>query len=243
MMKKADLAERAALNNAAWCDVICGTHGAAGDFRETAWLASGPVPSYYPNMVTLTADAIEDELNFVDEIVASIGAEHSVGVKDSFARLDLSSRRFAPIIEAQWYALSTPPTSTSSTCIELVSDDEALIEWERAWSATSPNKDRIFKRELLEVHDVSFLAAREGGQIVAGVIANRAADAVGISNVFVQPRLARAFLTAALSTLNARFGDLPVIGYSGGTELEFMLGLGFKSVGPLKVWVRPMSGS
>jgi hypothetical protein len=233
-----DLALGTARNNAAWCDLVCGTHGAAGEFEDAVWFTRGAVPPFYPNLITLTPDGVDVELARVDELVGAFGSERTVAVKDSFARLDLSSRGFTPIIEAEWYVLSTAPVETSSVQIEFVSGDDELVDWERAWSATSPSETRVFKPELLHRDDVSFLAAREGGEIVAGVIANRAAGVVGISNVFVRPRIARDFLVGALGAVCARYGGLPLVGYSGGAELAFMLSLGFECVGPLRVWRR-----
>ncbi len=238
-MNKFDLARQAALNNAIWCNTICTSHGAPGTFDEDVWFTTYATPPYYPNLVTLAPDAVDEQLQRVDEIVEAIGRDHGVGIKDSFSRLDLSSRGFDPIIEAEWYALTKPTTGASAEQVATVTGDAALLEWEEAWSATSPSDVRMFKPELLEMADVLFLAEREDGRIRAGVIANLSAGILGISNLFMPPKHARAFVLSAVSVLQERFGGVPIVGYSGGVELQFMQSLGFESLGPVKVWVRP----
>jgi hypothetical protein len=238
-MNEVEVARQAALNNATWCNTICTTHGAPGVFEGSVWFTKHATPPYYPNLVTLSPDAVDEQLQRVDEIVDTIGRDQAVGIKDSFSRLDLSSRGFAPIIEAEWYAFTKPGTGNTAADVESIADAAALVEWEAAWSASSPNETRMFKPELLVMEDVLLLAERESGQVRAGVVANLSAGIVGISNLFVPPKHARAFVLSAVSVLQERFGSVPVVGYSGGVELQFMQSVGFESLGPLKVWVRP----
>ena len=80
-------------------------------------------------------------------------------------------------------------------------------------------------------------AAYRGDEIVAGCAANRSAGAVGFSNFFVVDG-DEEVVTAAAIDMVARFGrGLPVVGYERGESLARMRRLGFRAVGPLRVWV------
>lgn len=41
-------------NNAEWCDLVCRSHGQLGQFHDSAWVDYGPVPEFYPNIISLT---------------------------------------------------------------------------------------------------------------------------------------------------------------------------------------------
>src|SRR5262245_16786745 len=86
-----DFAIIAARNNAVWCDIVCRAHDAPGEFRDHAWCTKRFTPPYYPNLVTLTRDDEHKHLGLVDEILEATRAEHEIGVKDSFANMDLAS--------------------------------------------------------------------------------------------------------------------------------------------------------
>jgi len=238
-MTQADRVFRAARNNAAWCHVVCGMHHANGQFSEAAWCTHNPVPARYPNMVTLANGAIDEQLRLVDEIVLAIGGQHAVAIKDSFLRLDLWSRGFTPLLDGQWCLLDKPPGLPFGSRIEFVSDVAGLSEWEQRWSITNPSRSRVFKPEVLNNNDVSFVAAHDAGGIVAGLIANRSTGVVGISNVFAAPRPATEFFLAALAVVSSRYADLPLAAYARRAELDFIVRLGFEVIGPLRVWVRP----
>jgi hypothetical protein len=44
-------------NNARWCHTVGHTHGAPGELHEHLWLSRRPMPRFYPNVVTLSAEA------------------------------------------------------------------------------------------------------------------------------------------------------------------------------------------
>jgi hypothetical protein len=232
--------EQAALNNAAWCDAVCASHGLAGSFDAAAWSMASPAPPYYPNMVTLAAgaDVEAEQLLRVREIVDAVGQGHEIGIKDSFCRLDLTPLDFEPRIKAEWYALTGTAPVGATAEIEIVRDEATLLAWERAWSASSPGSTRMFRPGLLARDDVLFLAERREGRIEAGVIANLAAGVVGVSNLFGPTGNARALVTSAVGAIRDRFGDLPIVGYAGGDGLRFMESLGCERLGPVRVWIR-----
>lgn len=93
--------KHAAENNAHWCDAICRAHGAPGKLHEHLWLSREPMPRFYPNVVTLSAEAPAAQLAAVRALVdaAQLG---SFAVKDSFARLDLAPLGFRVLFAATW---------------------------------------------------------------------------------------------------------------------------------------------
>jgi hypothetical protein len=80
---------------------------------------------------------------------------------------------------------------------------------------------------------VRVLAARQGGEIVAGAVANRSGSVKGVSNLFaVDGNLDEAW-TGLLSALPRRH----VVGYETGPALAAARRLGFTSTGRLRVWM------
>jgi len=109
---------------------------------------------------------------------------------------------------------------------------EELAVW-----AAAHGGGEIFRTDLLDDPAVTFLAAHDGGALVAGVIGNSDAGVAGVSNLFVRgadPDLVWAGASAAVS---ARFPGLPLVGYEQGEDLEFARRAGFVTAGPLRVWI------
>ncbi len=46
---------QAVQNNVQWCDLVCRTHGAPGEYAAHLWLNRQQTPRFYPNAITLTA--------------------------------------------------------------------------------------------------------------------------------------------------------------------------------------------
>jgi hypothetical protein len=118
-----------------------------------------------------------------------------------------------------------------------------LAEWEAAWSIEPANGGasapaRVFLPPLLERADVAFLAARRAGRVVAGAVASRAAEVVGLSNLFARDPDADRLRAGCLARAVDAFPGLPVGGYALGSDLAAARALGFEEIGPLRVWVR-----
>jgi len=236
---------QAAHNNAHWCDTVCRTHGTPGEFHEHLWLNRHPVPHFYPNVVTLSANSgVADQLAAIRDLVAAAPLV-SFGVKDSFATLDLAPLAFHVLFEAQWLwrAASRPPPGRLDTALSwaTVQDPAALIRWETAWNgvpAENPSTlpPRIFLPALLSDPDIRFIAAYADRHIVAGAIANRTGNVVGVSNVFVPEADAARCWAGCVATIIDTFPGLPLVGYERGNDLIIPQELGFEVVGPLRVW-------
>jgi hypothetical protein len=232
---------RAARNNAEWCDAVCRSHGNPGEFHEDMWLNRNPVPRFYPNAGTL-AEPSQQQLDLIDELIAA-RPPRGWAVKDSFSMLDLESRGFRMLFDAEWIYLPVSRVkdivaAEKSTEWEVVRNDLALAEWESAWSrsAGDTGEDRIFLASLLENRDVAVVAGFHDGQIVAGAIANRSDGVVGWSNFFAPAPEIFDHAVASLATIARIFPGSPIVGYEHGDDLRNAHSLGFESIGPLRVW-------
>jgi hypothetical protein len=201
------------------------------------------MPRFYPNVVTLSAEAgAAAQLAAVRELVgaAQMGA---FAVKDSFARLDLAPLGFRVLFAATWLwrDATLPPPARVDTGLRwtTIGEPEALRDWE-AWNGlpadhASPPLPDGFLPTLLADPDIQFVAAYRDQQVVAGAIANRTGDVIGVSNVFAHADAERSW-AGCLATIIAAFPGLPLVGYERGDDRVIAQALGFEAVGPLRVW-------
>ena len=231
-------------NNAEWCDLVCASHGVPAEFREGIWISRSRVPRFYPNAQTLIPQGPR-HIELIEEVTQA-GLPPGWAVKDSFASLDLSSRGFAPLFDAEWIGLEprhlrAELQPASDIRWEVVGDEKTLAEWERAWGIAQNDTatERVFRVPLLENRDVAFVTAFRGREIVGGAIGNRSDGVIGWSNLFLTeaPDLGRIAIES-IRMLWKLFGDLPIVAYDGGEALQGALAIGFKPLGPLRVWVR-----
>ena len=125
-------------NNAAWVDAVARSQGVATRRDGRALRADGPMPPFYPNLMTLdpTLDA--------PALVADPprGAAAGWGLKDSFAALDLTPEGFVPAFDATWIACDAAPAGAGA--LRLATPD-GLARWTRGWGGT-PGGQRSFCR-------------------------------------------------------------------------------------------------
>jgi hypothetical protein len=236
---------QAVYNNAVWCDTVSRAHGSPGEFLETIWLNRRETPRFYPNAVTLSEAESSAQLNQIRDLIeADLPGEW--GVKDSFHALDLTPLGFRVLPSAEWIyrAASLPAPEVNLTSVRWARIDEAteLAAWEAAWNGEPDTREapqpRIFLPSLLEDANVAFFAAYNQQRIVAGAIANRTGDVVGISNIFLPEHDATHFRAACLASVMDAFPGLPLVGYESDNDLAEMRSLGFESVGPLRIWLK-----
>jgi hypothetical protein len=239
--------QQAAYNNARWCHTVCGAHGIPGEFQNHLWLNRRPVPRFYPNAVTLSGvEGLAEQQAALQTLIAE-GTLDSLAVKDSFCALDLAPLGFHLLFEATWLwrAPTSPEPIAEMNGIQWASVQQPaeLARWETAWNGLAEDSTatpaRIFPASLLDDEDVVFSAAYQGRQIVAGAIANRTGEVVGLSNVFAPPgapREAAHFWAGGVTAASWAFPGLPLVGYERGEELIIARQLGFEAVGPLRVW-------
>jgi hypothetical protein len=234
---------QAVRNNAVWCDTVFRSHGRPGAFRDHIWLNRQPAPPFYPNAVTLTRDGQGAQLAAVEEIAAARAG--GWGVKDSFCCLDLTPFGCALLFEADWIyrpaALPKPQTDCADVRWLKVETSSALVAWERAWQGGGEDQgsaERIFLPPLLADPAVAVLAAYQEERIIAGVIANRTGEVVGLSNLFTPADDAERFWASCVASVMDAFPGLPVVGYEADEALSLAETVGFTRIGPLRIWVK-----
>ncbi|MFJ1858681.1 hypothetical protein [Streptomyces anulatus] len=223
----------AARNNAEWCTAMSRTHGSTGEFGAHAWAAPSRTPLYYPDAVTLVPGAGRAALVSRIDTVAP-----GASVKDSFADLDLTEAGFEVLFEAQWiHRPAGAPAPEPDLSWDVAGDPDALRAWALAWDDGDGNAD-LFRPELLDDPATFVLAGRSAdGRVVAGAVASRSDQVVGISNVFALDGGPDAAWPVVLDAVNKLFPTLPVVGYEQGEDLSAAIRHGFEPVGPLRVWL------
>jgi len=233
-----DLRERAARNNAAWCDAVCRLHGLDVHLDEQLWWTSSRSPDFYPDAVTLHPGvAPEEVLNRVDDAAGC-------SVKDSFATLDLEPAGFRVLFEAQWIGREADvagpdwtgpgPTGSGAGLSWRPVLDRADLD---AWASAHGEADAL-PPTVLAQRDLRLWLATEGGELRGGLALNRGAAAVGVSNLFASG-IDPALVWAGVASLAAgTFPGLPLVGYEGGADLAHAQRAGFTSLGPLRIWMR-----
>jgi hypothetical protein len=224
----------AARNNADWCATMTRSHGLAGEFGSQSWAAPARTPLYYPDAVTLVPCA--DRAALVARIdTAAAGAS----VKDSFADLDLVKAGFRVLFEGQWiHRPASASTTSSDLAWTVVGTPETLRAWALAWDNGNGNAD-LFRPALLDDPSTFVLSGQSAdGRLVAGAVASRSDQVVGISNVYARDGGADAAWPVVLDATNGLFPTLPVVGYAQGDGLGAAIRHGFEPIGPLRIWVQ-----
>jgi hypothetical protein len=238
--------EKAARNNAGWCDTVCRAHGTSGEFHDALWLNRHPAPRFYPNVVTLAQDRTAAQLAQIQALVAT-NLPGGWGVKDSFNSLDLAALGFRPAFEATWLwrEPSRPLSKSTASGVRwtYIQTEPELAKWETAWSGdlannSSTKQPRLFLPTMLANPDVVFLAASKDESLVAGAIVNYADDVIGLSNVFAPPDNPLPFWTGCVAKIQERFPNLSIVGYERGPQLTIAQEVGFETLEALKVWIR-----
>lgn len=226
-MSETDEALRSAINNnQAWCLFVAERHDIASTQDNGYWQAQSDMPTFFPNLVTLTQGTD------VDNILPSQG---NYFVKDSFSELDLTGKDFISLFDATWYACRHHPINLpdANTClIQQANDSEALKEWETLWRGEETFKP-IYPATFIDHKQVAFWTAQQDKKI-AGVTSFFDGQSLGIYNLWGDTDL-QAALLAHLQTLQP---DVAIVGYGDNDELAHLIPLGFSPLGALKVWGR-----
>ncbi len=241
---------QAVSSNARWCNTICRIHGHAGEFLDNIWIMWHPAPPFYPNVITLadspaTTALIASIRNRIDSRIPDTWA-----VKDSFCTLDLSPLGFRPLFDATWIGRvptrERPEVDLPHIRWQKLHRATELAVWEAAWrDAPSDTADaispRLFLPPLLMDDTIAIIAAYHHDRIVAGAIAQHTDQVIGLSNVFVSSQHDAALRAGCIAAVMDLFPALPIVGYESGDDLAAFLALGFRELGPLRIWERARS--
>jgi hypothetical protein len=230
-------------NNVALYRAVLAAHGAAGRLEEYFWTSDEPVPPYYSNLVTRTAEVGEAAQSARLRALTARPPKPEWGFKDSSGRLDpqmLQGLGLRQLFEARWYGWEAGSAERSETPADIEfenSDDEAaLAAWETAWQQSSPAPGiRVFPFSLLGDANLCCLTAKRRGRVVGGALLNLSSESVGLSNVLALGGLDPDALNNAAA--RERDPDRHVLGYGPADELDALAALGFRDLGGLSVWV------
>ncbi|GAA2660395.1 hypothetical protein GCM10010307_77870 [Streptomyces vastus] len=205
----------------------------AGEFGDEAWTSQVRTPLHYPAAVTLVSGA--DPAVLVARIdTTAPGAS----VKDSFADLELTEAGFQVLFEAQWiHRPAGAPATASGLAWDVADNPRTLRAWALAWAGRDGTAG-LFRPELLDDPATFVLAGYSAdGGVVAGAMATRSDQVVGISNVFSPDGGPDTAWPVVLGAVHWLFPTLPVVGYEHGEDLAVAVRHGFEPVGPLRIWL------
>lgn len=225
--KGALLLDKAVLNNAKWCDVVCRANNLACQFDEDIWYTVPEPPEYYPNVVTLRPNVSVGKI----KLLMKRRKSGKWFIKDSYGDLDLKSVGLNKLFDAEWIVapkIDKADVDKNLACSE-VDNGEGFKVWESA-------AKQSFAPTLLRNGDIKFIAIYSGNEVVAGGIIYISDGILGLSNVFAPRNNPARYWLALLGTVQERFPDWHVIDYEVGHDLEQVKNLGFNSIGPLSIW-------
>jgi hypothetical protein len=90
---------------------------------------------------------------------------------------------------------------------------------------------------MLDEDAVMVMAGYRGEAIVAGAISSRSATVASLTNVFSTVGDLDAAWCGSVAAVAALVGDVPLVGYERGDDLEAAQRYGFALLGPLRVWI------
>lgn len=223
-----------AKNNADWYEALFSAHGLRYRRLSFAFIAEDVPPPYYSKLTVLSPNENEKIL----PELASLAREFDgvLDVKDSFCQLDLDQNAFETLFDASW-VWRGPCQACLPAGWKKLSNPNDLLMWEESWKWNgSPTDQSVFPESLLTREDVNFFGLKASDRFVAGCIANRSTDCIGLSNVFAETP-SETFHAQAADAAASINNELPVVGYESGDELVLAHQAKFDTVGQLRVLV------
>jgi hypothetical protein len=212
-----------------WYEDLCAVHGVRTAVADGIWFALDPPPPLHSDAV-----ALEPAIT-ADQVLERLDGRAHCGVKDSFARMDLSGGGMSLLFAATWIyheggrrdrSVTPPGWSTVTTADE-------LAEWTGHHDTGDVLVPSVLRREHFRI-----LAKRVEGRIAAGAVARLGRDdVVDVSNVYVVPGHSLDW-AELVDVVGSRFPGRALVGYERGPAFDAALDGGFVPVGDLRVWSR-----
>lgn len=215
-------------NNRNWCQSIAKVHQVRTDSHSDYWRSLDPMPTFFPNLVTL------DKRLSISELQKLIPAQGQYFVKDCFAIVDLEALGFTKLFEANWYVANARPScpSTSGVSLTEATSAQALTEWEALWLGDDVEK-AIYPASSLDQDSIRFFTAEHNGKI-AGMTSFDDKESLGIYNLWGE----RTLLASLINHLHGLYPDKDIVGYGDEQETQLLQQFGFNRLHPLTVWGR-----
>jgi hypothetical protein len=219
---------RAVDANVGWYDDICALHGVGSILTDGLWSALDTPPPLHSDAVV-----VEPAVT-ADRVLARLDGRAHCGVKDSFARMDLSGEGMDLLFSAtwvhrdsgRWQERGMPPGWAAVTTVGELA----------AWTGRH-DTGGVLLPPLLERAHFRILARYVDDRIVAGAVARLGSGIVDVSNAYAVPRHHLNWAELA-EAVGACFPGRPLVGYERGEALSAALDGGFVPTGELRVWVR-----
>lgn len=115
-------------------------------------------------------------------------------------------------------------------------DRGGLAAWEAGW--VGGGRRDLFRPDVLDSDSVAVLALYAGDRVVAGAVLSRSSSGVvGVSNVFARPGLESESWSGCLAFAASLYPATALVGYESGDGLVAARSHGFRTAGPLRVWI------
>ncbi|MCG7346288.1 hypothetical protein MHZ92_19450 [Sporosarcina sp. ACRSL] len=219
--------KKAVDNNIAWCQLVSAAHGKESFTTDKVWGLRAVAPPYYPELITSSRVTIEED------IVEFLKLDHVGSIKDSYATLHLEPFGFQMLFEAEWiYSPSVSEKETGPYEWKLVRTKEEFERWTKETGLENSIPTSLLGGPEMRMY---FLNCPNG---CAGFIANKAADVVGISNVFSRGMDEINLWRTIPHVVSKEYPGVHMVGYEHGDLLSAARSSGWTSMGALRVWIK-----
>lgn len=231
----------AILNNVALYESVLRCGKTVSDLKDDIWYCLKETPPFYSNLITRSPTWQPDER--FSEINRNYERENwsKLSVKDSFARLDLTSFGFKRLFDANWIYLPAEEfrsvKNSRSIDLEIVRDEDALDAWRRGWNKDAALGQKIFCNDMLQDPKISFVAGYDKDRIACGCLVNRSDEVLGISNFFA-PGEGIDHWSHIIKFVFDAFSRADIVGYEQPEVMTKLRDLGVEPVGKLSVWLK-----